>query len=258
MNKTFIKTLLITVCLTVCMFMAGSLLADYGINVYTWEITGTECELEFQYTAKKKFDEKKGVQIIDAYKHYRISTDQIIFSIGPEINNLWRISALFGLVNLELHCSEGETRRFDSSLLLGIDTEILVAISEDQKVTAYLGGRFVTFNANHGRVTAYAQHINFVVWDSLDLQWREFTFIGRAVLSISELTRMFGGVEYSIVDVKEDGMVYGVKRSGNLQESNEMGLFLGIEKKLDEIWLLGSSINFINKTTFTVYLTCKF
>lgn len=258
MNKTFIKALLITVCLTVCMFMAGILLADDESDEYIWEVTGTECKLEFQHTARKEFAEKKGVQIIDAYKHYRISTDQIIFSIGPEINNLWQISALLGLAKLELHCSEGETRRFDSCLLLGIDTEILVAVSEDQKVAAYIGGRFVTFNANHGHVATVIQHMDFVVWDSLDLQWREFTFMGRTVLSISEFTSIFAGIEYSMVDVQEDGIVYGVKRSGNLRESNEMGFSLGIEKKLDEIWSLGSSINFINKTTFTVSLTCRF
>jgi len=256
MDKAIVKNFLTTIYLVICMFEGGSLLGGTAQEEYIWEITGTQCNLEFQYS-RREFVEKRGVQISDAYKHYRVSREQIMCCIGPEINKIWRISGLLGMSDLELHCSEGETRKFDFAFLLGVDTELFIPIPDEQFMVSF-GGRFLTFSANNGRVTDVIQHMDFVVWNTLDLQWRELTFTGKALLNISDITRIFSGLEYSIVELEEEGTVFGVERSGKLQGSDKIGVFFGLERKLNEVWSLCGSVNIIDRTAFVINFTGRF
>ena len=210
--------------------------------------------VQYRHTNDREMDERGGVRNPPEFKHYRMASHRVLVSGSSTLADRYTVS---GMTGLEMHASECETRDFDPALTLGFDLDVRVYDLPDCPFFVYASVACLTFSAEDGSVTHVAQHPGYQPWGSVDVDWSEFNAAVRVQLDRKK-TRLSSGLRFTSVTAESTGTARGRSASGDFEQEDAVGLFVGFEYDLSNGLAGRFRADFVDETAFSAGLHYTF
>lgn len=213
--------------------------------------------LSHSQTHKRKLKESDGINAGPAFTHFRAASARTLVTGTCSLADFMDLSISAGSSSLELHSSEGQTRKDDSSFTFGIsaDKEFFAIPERNLAFRAHVS--FLTFEADDLDITKIHEHPDFLSWNTVSVRWSELEISGRAALNLDSYS-IFSGLRYMSIFADMDTSFQNTGYSPDMEQENHAGVFAGIDLYLNRYWTFSTSLNFIDETRYNLGVSYSF
>lgn len=233
--------------------------------VRVWKAWRASCRprvtLHWFKSRKRDMTESGGPIENRSFKHYRVASSRWFLTAEGRVVDAVRVSAMLGMADLRLHASEGETREFDFSPLIGLSAEAQLMELErpDARFFAALGVlRFEADDDSITHVRKAGQDDGYLGWDRLSVEWTEWQLAAYAEWRMDPGRRLLGGLRVVDISADETGRAGGEPFSGSLKADRNVGLFAAMAFDLPHNVTTRLQLNVFDETAMQIGLGLQF